>query len=82
MLEKLRATVRDCLSKHMYSSAIFFADKLVTMAVNSTQDLYMHAQALFLDKQCRRALHLLKSHNLVSADLRFRYLAAKCLVCK
>lgn len=78
-LEKLRAIVRDCLSKHLYSSAIFFADKLVTMAGNATQDLYMHAQALYLGKQYRRALHLLRRHQLVSADLRFRYLAAKCL---
>lgn len=78
-LEKLRAIVRDCLSKHLYSSAIFFADKLVTMAGHATQDLYMHAQALFLGKQYRRALHLLRRYQLVSADLRFRYLAAKCL---
>ncbi|KAF6160032.1 hypothetical protein GIB67_033116 [Kingdonia uniflora] len=42
-VDKIRGVVRDCVSKHLYSSAIFFADKIV--------------------------LH----------DLRFRYLAAKCL---
>eukprot|EP00249_Psilotum_nudum_P014975 c25100_g1_i1 orf=111-1745(+) len=78
-LERLRSVVRDCLSKHLYSSAIFFADKLVTFSANATQDLYMHAQALYLGKQYRRAVHLLKRHHLVSADLRFRYLAARCL---
>ncbi|KAH9554615.1 hypothetical protein CY35_08G072400 [Sphagnum magellanicum] len=78
-VEKLRAVVRDCLGKHLYSSAIFFADKLATLAGNATQDLYMQAQALYLGKQYRRALHLLRRHHLVSADLRFRYLAAKCL---
>lgn len=82
VLEKVRVIVRDCLDKHLYSSAIFFADKLVTMSGLATQDLYMHAQALFLGKQYRRALHLLRRHQLVSTDLRFRYLAAKCLVCK
>lgn len=42
-VEKLRAVVRDCLGKHLYSSAIFFADKLATLAGNATQDLYMQA---------------------------------------
>ncbi|KAG0597202.1 hypothetical protein M758_UG320200 [Ceratodon purpureus] len=78
-VEKLRAVVRDCLGKHLYSSAIFFADKLATMAGNATQDLYMQAQALYLGKQYRRALHLLRKHHLVTTDLRFRYLAGKCL---
>lgn len=41
-VEKLRAVVRDCLGKHLYSSAIFFADKLATLAGNAT-DLYMQA---------------------------------------
>jgi anaphase-promoting complex subunit 6 len=78
-MEKLRSVVRDCLGKHLYSSAIFFSDKLATMAGNTPQDLYMQAQALFLGKEYRRALHLLRRFRLVSADLRFRYIAAKCL---
>ncbi|KAG0503695.1 hypothetical protein HPP92_003767 [Vanilla planifolia] len=39
----------------------------------------MQAQALFLGRQYRRALHLLNSSSIVLRDLRFRYLAAKCL---
>ncbi|KAL2620164.1 hypothetical protein R1flu_000369 [Riccia fluitans] len=78
-LEKLRSVVRDCMCKHLYSSAIFFADKLATLAGNTPQDLFMHAQALYLGKEYRRALHLLRRFHLVSVDLRFRYLAAKCL---
>jgi anaphase-promoting complex subunit 6 len=45
-VEKLRAVVRDCLGKHLYSSAIFFADKLATLAGNATQDLYMQVLTL------------------------------------
>lgn len=78
-VEKLRSVVRDCLGKHLYSSAIFFADKLVTMAGNATQDMYMHVQALYLGKHYRRAVHLIRRYNLVNADVKFRYLAAKCL---
>ncbi len=33
-----------------------------------------------MDKQYRRALTLLKGSDLVEQDVRFRYLAAKCLV--
>ena len=36
-----------------------------------------------MDKQYRRALTLLKGSDLIEQDVRFRYLAAKCLVeCK
>ncbi|XP_065018940.1 anaphase-promoting complex subunit 6-like isoform X1 [Musa acuminata AAA Group] len=77
-VETLRGVVRDCVSKHLYSSAIFFADKVVA-ATGDPADIYMQAQALFLGRQYRRALHLLNSSQIVLRDLRFRYLAAKCL---
>lgn len=77
-IEKLRGVVRDCVSKHLYSSAIFFADK-VAAVTNDPADIYMQAQALFLGRHFRRAFHLLISSKIVIRDLRFRYLAAKCL---
>ncbi|EPS72438.1 hypothetical protein M569_02320, partial [Genlisea aurea] len=42
-------------------------------------DIYMQAQALYLGRNYRSAFHLLKSSQIVLRDLRFRYLAAKCL---
>lgn len=78
-VERLRGVVRDCVSKHLYASAIFFADK-VAAATGDAADVYMQAQALFLGRHYRRALHLLNSSHIVLRDLRFRYLAAKCLV--
>jgi hypothetical protein len=51
-VEKLRAVVRDCLGKHLYSSAIFFADKLATLAGNATQDLYMQENLTTAMSQC------------------------------
>ncbi|CAN0923794.1 Anaphase-promoting complex subunit 6 [Linum grandiflorum] len=77
-LEKLRGVVRDCLSKHLYSSAIFFADKVAAFT-NDPADIYMKAQALFLSRHYRRAFYLLNSTRIVLRDLRFRHLAAKCL---
>ncbi|GAB4849379.1 Cell division cycle protein 16 [Ancistrocladus abbreviatus] len=77
-IEKLRGVVRDCVSKHLYSSAIFFADKVAAFT-SDPADIYMQAQALFLGRHYRRAFHLLNSSQIVLRDLRFRYLAAKCL---
>jgi anaphase-promoting complex subunit 6 len=77
-IEKLRGVVRDCVSKHLYSSAIFFADKVAGLT-NDPADIYMQAQALFLGRHFRRAFHLLNASKIVLTDLRFRYLAAKCL---
>ena len=78
-VEKLRGVVKDCVSKHLYSSAIFFADKVAALT-GDPADIYMQAQALYLGRNYRRALHLLNSSQIVFRDLRFRYLAAKCLV--
>ncbi|KAL8141301.1 hypothetical protein V2J09_007322 [Rumex salicifolius] len=77
-IEKLRGVVRDCVSKHLYSSAIFFADKVAAFT-SDPADVYMQAQALFLGRHYRRAFHLLNASQIVLRDLRFRYLAAKCL---
>ncbi|KAF5204619.1 Cell division cycle 16-like protein [Thalictrum thalictroides] len=77
-IEKLRGIVRDCVSKHLYSSAIFFADKVAAFT-SDPADIYMQAQALFLGRHYRRAFHLLNASQIVLRDLRFRYLAAKCL---
>ncbi|THG05039.1 hypothetical protein TEA_027711 [Camellia sinensis var. sinensis] len=77
-IEKLRDVVRDCVSKHLYSSAIFFADKVAALT-SDPADIYMQAQALFLGRHYRRAFHLLNASQIVLRDLRFRYLAAKCL---
>ncbi|KAJ6966315.1 hypothetical protein NC652_004012 [Populus alba x Populus x berolinensis] len=77
-IEKLRGVVRDCVSKHLYSSGIFFADKVAAFT-NDPADIYMQAQALFLGRHYRRAYHLLNASKIVLRDLRFRYLAAKCL---
>ncbi|XP_074311173.1 anaphase-promoting complex subunit 6 [Silene latifolia] len=77
-VERMRGIVGDCVSKHLYSSAIFFADKVAAVTCDAG-DIYMLAQALFLGRHFRRAYHLLNSSLVVHRDLRFLYLAAKCL---
>ncbi len=45
----LRELVKDCLSKHMYESASFFADKLVTLSGHAPADVWLLAQVCVLD---------------------------------
>jgi hypothetical protein len=42
--ERLRALVPDCMSKHMYKAAIFFAGKLCSMSDNHPDNVYLLAQ--------------------------------------
>lgn len=78
-VERLRAIVRDCIGRHEYASATFYAGR-VALATADPLDIYMEAQALLLAGHHRRALHLLTSSPPLLRDPRFRCLAAKCLV--
>ena len=68
-LGKLRSVVRDCLDKHLDDSAVFFADKLVSMSgdgdARDPDDLFLFCQALFAGKHHRRALTVMRREGLV-----------------
>lgn len=59
-LAKLRGVVEDCLAKNLHSSAIFFADKLVSMSNGDRDDVFLYAQALYVGKHYRRALTVIR----------------------
>ncbi len=44
LCEDLRGLVHDCLAKHLYESAAFYADKLVTLSDGTPSDVYVLAQ--------------------------------------
>lgn len=50
LCNRLRSMVHDCLSKHLYDSAIFYADKLTTMSNQAPRDAYLLAQVRLLNK--------------------------------
>ena len=50
LCSKLRTLVQDCLAKHLYESAIFYADKLATMSNQAPRDVYLLAQVGQLNK--------------------------------
>lgn len=39
VLAKLRKTIQECFDKRLFESAIFFADKLVTMGNHQPEDV-------------------------------------------
>ena len=41
---QLRALVQDCIAKHLYSTAVFFADKLVSLTDYGAGDVFLLAQ--------------------------------------
>lgn len=78
-LDALRSIVQDSLGKHLYENAIFFADKLVALT-RSPDDIFRLVQGYVFTTQYRRALHVLQANRLTTAESRFRYITAKCLV--
>ncbi len=44
LCERLRSLVQDCIAKHLYSSAVFYADKLVTLSGHAPADVFLLAQ--------------------------------------
>jgi anaphase-promoting complex subunit 6 len=78
-IDRLRALVPDCMSKHMGKAAIFFASKLCSMSGNQPNDVYLLAQAYYVSKQYRRAHALLNKPELLARNMRYRYLAALCM---
>ncbi len=76
--QSLRSLVHDCLAKHMYDAAAFYADKMVSLSGYSPAEVYTLAQAFYCARQFRRCLQLLRGTELIEKDVRFRFLAARC----
>ena len=79
-LERLRGLVLDCVSKHLHASAVFFADKLVTLSEGAPEDVFLLAQAHCYSGAHARALALLRAEGLTTASPRFLHLTCSCLV--
>ena len=77
-LSQLRNLVRDYVDNYLYSSALFWADKICTLSDNNEQDVLWFAHILFLTKQYLRAAHILISNGFTATNPVARYIAAKC----
>eukprot|EP00444_Apocalathium_aciculiferum_P035811 CAMPEP_0183481112 /NCGR_PEP_ID=MMETSP0370-20130417/174370_1 /TAXON_ID=268820 /ORGANISM="Peridinium aciculiferum, Strain PAER-2" /LENGTH=172 /DNA_ID=CAMNT_0025674221 /DNA_START=76 /DNA_END=591 /DNA_ORIENTATION=+ len=81
---RLRGLVQDAFQKHLYTTAIFYADKLASLSHFEPEDLYTLAECYFKNHEYRRVLHLLRQHgNIVGSDERLKLLVAQSLLaCK
>lgn len=50
---QLRSLVQDCVAKHLYSTAVFYADKLVTLTKYAPGDVYLLAQVCACGLACK-----------------------------
>jgi len=77
---RLRKLIQDSFQKHLYTTAIFYADKLVSLN-REVEDLYTLAECYFKNRDYRRVLHLLKKYrDITNGDERLKLLQAQSLM--
>ncbi|KAL5004197.1 hypothetical protein ScPMuIL_017653 [Solemya velum] len=77
-LTRIRERIRSYIDEHQYKSALFWADKVVSLSNGAVEDVYWYAQCLYHTGQYHRASHVICSRKLDRTELACRYLAAKC----
>jgi len=79
-IEKYRRLVKSYIDLHLYSAALFWADKVVWLSKGDPRDVYWLGQCMFLMKQYHRAAHLIRSRGLEKTHMLCYYLAVRCLL--
>lgn len=79
-LENYRKLIKSYLDLHLYSAALFWADKVLSLGNENPKDVCTLAQCMFLMKQYHRAAHLIRSRGLEKTDIMCHYLAVRCLL--
>lgn len=80
LLIKARSLAQLYASRQLLNSAIFWADKALSLSGGDISDLTTYASLLHASGQHRRAIHALLSSTLLSQSAGLRYLVAKCYV--
>ncbi|OQR72383.1 cell division cycle protein 16-like, partial [Tropilaelaps mercedesae] len=72
----LRKKVKSLMDKLQFHSALFWADKLVTLSKDKPSDVYLLASCLFHGRQFHRAAETVKRRGLHASHLQCRFIAA------
>ena len=80
LLEKARSLAQLYASKQLLNSAIFWADKTLSLSNGEATDLATYASLLYSSGQHRRAIHKLTASPFFSQSAALRYLTARCHV--
>ena len=65
MLAQLRRLVQASCAQRQYSSAVWFADKLVTAGGQQPEDVLLLASCLYHNGELQHAVHVLTHHGLI-----------------
>ncbi|EEY64266.1 cell division cycle protein 16 [Phytophthora infestans T30-4] len=67
-MDRLRQLVKKCSAQHHAASALFYADKLVTMSPRNENDVLLFADACYLNREFHRAIHAIKKARLTDVE--------------
>lgn len=75
----IRQKVKHYTDKHLYSTALFWIDKLANISsYENVGDFYEKCNRLFLNKEYARCRSLIESRTLQKTSGQFQYLLAEC----
>lgn len=77
MLAKARSLVQQYTAQQLYDSALYWADKALSLSGGDVQDLACYVQALYQCGQHQRAIHVLQSTVALQHSRALKYLAAR-----
>ena len=80
LLDKARSQAQLYASKQLLNTAIFWADKALSLSEGDASDLATYSSLLHSAGQHRRAIHTLLSSPHLPRSAGLRYLLAKCYV--
>ncbi|KOX67609.1 Cell division cycle protein 16 like protein [Melipona quadrifasciata] len=66
--------------QHLYSAALFWADKIVSLSNEDPKDVCTLAHCMYLMKQYHRAAHVIRSRGLEKTDILCHYLTVRSLL--
>ncbi|XKL60564.1 hypothetical protein PGB90_007621 [Kerria lacca] len=79
-IDKCRQLAKKYFDLHLYSTALFWADKVCSLSNNEPQDIYFLGKCMFNMKQYRRAILIVQATGLDKIDIYCRYITIKCLI--
>ncbi|XP_076296997.1 cell division cycle protein 16 [Lasioglossum baleicum] len=79
-LDSYRKLIKSYIELHLYSAALFWADKVVSLSNENSKDICTLAHCMFLMKQYHRAAHVIRSHGLEKTDVMCHYLTVRSLL--
>ncbi|KAF9204185.1 anaphase promoting complex subunit cdc16 [Haplosporangium sp. Z 27] len=78
-VDSMRAWRTDAMHQHMYKTAAFWGDKVLSITDDSN-DVFWLSQVYYLMGEYGRAINLLQKQKLLESSVACRFLAIQCMV--